>query len=194
MSAEPWTPNDIDKNEALIPKEDMGPVENVGWHSMRRAFATIRALQAEVGDMRNIAKFNQSAATALGDKVEQMYSERDLNDAWAEGHNDGADSMIEYQKAEIDRLQAEIRELKTPSGYWSQDGDPLCYDDGVTFDGSPVESFEELERWATQCLFDDGERIVARPYRAMPELTYIVRWVPDADDPDMRRVKLERVG
>lgn len=93
----------------------------------------------------------------------------------------------------IKALQSEIRELKTPSGYWGVDGDPLCYDDGTTFSGSPVESFAELERWATQCLFDDGARIVARPYRAMPEETYIVRWVPDEDDADMRRVRLERV-
>lgn len=89
--------------------------------------------------------------------------------------------------------EAEITELKTPSGYWGADGDPLCYEDGTTFSGSPVESFAELERWATQCLFDDGARIVARPYRAMPEETYIVRWVPDEEDPDMRRVRLDRV-
>ena len=48
MTAKPWTQEEIDKNEALVPKDDMGPAENIGWHSIRRTFATIRALQAEV--------------------------------------------------------------------------------------------------------------------------------------------------
>lgn len=144
----------------------------------------LRALDAVIAG-------DQSAANSLGDKVEKTYSEQDLDDAYADGHNDGADSMVEYKQEEIARLQAEIRELKTPTGYWSQDGDPLCYDDGE--DGAPVETFEDFERWATQRLPDDGERIVARAYKHMPEQTYIVRWVPDAADPDMRRVQLERV-
>lgn len=87
-------------------------------------------------------------------------------------------------------LQAEITELKTPSGYATVDGEPYQYENGESL--VPVRSFAELERAATQYLLDDGEQFKTRPYRAMPEETYIVRWVPDEEDPDMRRVRLER--
>lgn len=104
-------------------------------------------------------------------------------------HWTGCDCQFLRALDAVIAAEAEIAELKTPSGYWDVDGEPLCYEDGTTFSGSPVESFAELERWATQCLFDDGERIVARPYRAMRPEKYIVRWVGEKGE---ERVKLER--
>ncbi len=118
-------------------------------------------------------------------------AERDLNDAWAEGHNDGADSMIDYQQKEIARLQSEIAELQTPSGYWDDDGETIWKPDGHGFD--PVTTIAGLEEMLYQEIVDDGDPITFTPYHALPKEKYVIRWVPDPDDPDMQRVKLERV-
>jgi hypothetical protein len=93
--------------------------------------------------------------------------------------------------ATIRALQAEIAELKTPSGYCDGEGETIWKPDSHGFD--PATTVSDLEDMLYQELVDDGDTFTFTPYRNLPPETYIVRWVPDPDDPYIQRVKLERV-
>lgn len=147
MTADPWTPEEIDYVERVNAMREERPD-----FAASRAIATIRALQRQCSEVRA--------------EMERYAYERNV-------------------------LFAEITELKTPSGYWTADGDSVEFEHLGSNDYA-VDA-EGLERYMNQFYPDEGEEVTFTPFHQLPDEQYIVRWLPDPEDPDMRRVRLERV-